>query len=63
MISAREFGQSLGATLRGSVIGFLVGVLPGAGGTTAVFVTAQGVVLVDTKLANNGQAILDQGCH
>jgi len=34
--------------------------VPGAGGTTAVFVTATGVVLVDTKLANNGQAILDQ---
>jgi glyoxylase-like metal-dependent hydrolase (beta-lactamase superfamily II) len=34
--------------------------IPGAGGTTAVFVTANGVVLVDTKLANNGQAILDQ---
>ena len=34
--------------------------VPGAGGTTAVFVTAKGVVLVDTKLANNGQAILDQ---
>ena len=35
-------------------------VIPGAGGTTAVFVAANGVVLVDTKLANNGQAILDQ---
>jgi len=35
-------------------------VIPGAGGNTAVFVTNQGVVLVDTKLANNGQAILDQ---
>ena len=34
--------------------------VPGAGGTTAVFVTQNGVVLVDTKLANNGQAILDQ---
>jgi glyoxylase-like metal-dependent hydrolase (beta-lactamase superfamily II) len=34
--------------------------IPGAGGNTAVFVTAKGVVLVDTKLANNGQAILDQ---
>jgi glyoxylase-like metal-dependent hydrolase (beta-lactamase superfamily II) len=34
--------------------------VPGAGGTTAVFVAANGVVLVDTKLANNGQAILDQ---
>lgn len=32
----------------------------GAGGNTTVFLTAKGVVLVDTKLANNGQAILDQ---
>jgi cyclase len=35
-------------------------VIPGAGGNTVVFVTAEGVVLVDTKLAGNGQAILDQ---
>jgi glyoxylase-like metal-dependent hydrolase (beta-lactamase superfamily II) len=34
--------------------------IPGAGGNTAAFITANGVVLVDTKLANNGQAILDQ---
>lgn len=34
--------------------------IPGQGGNTAVFVTGSGVVLVDTKLANNGQAILDQ---
>jgi glyoxylase-like metal-dependent hydrolase (beta-lactamase superfamily II) len=34
--------------------------VPGQGGNTAVFVIANGVVLVDTKLANNGQAILDQ---
>jgi cyclase len=35
--------------------------LPGGGaGNTAVFVTANGVVLVDTKLAGWGQAILDQ---
>jgi glyoxylase-like metal-dependent hydrolase (beta-lactamase superfamily II) len=34
--------------------------IPGAGGNTAAFLTAKGVVLVDTKLANNGQAILDQ---
>ncbi|HEY6361619.1 MAG TPA: MBL fold metallo-hydrolase [Vicinamibacterales bacterium] len=33
-------------------------VIPGEGGNTAVFVTASGVVLVDTKLAKNGQAIL-----
>ena len=34
--------------------------IPGAGGNTTVFVTADGVVLVDTKLANNGEAILNQ---
>ena len=34
--------------------------IPGAGGNTAAYITANGVVLVDTKLANNGQAILDQ---
>ena len=34
--------------------------IPGAGGNTVVFVTRSGVVLVDTKLANNGEAILDQ---
>jgi len=34
--------------------------IPGAGGNTGVFLTANGVVIVDTKLANNGQAILDQ---
>ena len=32
----------------------------GAGGNTTVFLRAEGVALVDTKLANNGQAILDQ---
>src|SRR4029077_3911265 len=34
--------------------------IPGQGGNTAAFVTANGVVIVDTKLANNGQAILDE---
>jgi glyoxylase-like metal-dependent hydrolase (beta-lactamase superfamily II) len=34
--------------------------IPGAGGATAVYVANMGVVLVDTKLANNGQGILDQ---
>jgi glyoxylase-like metal-dependent hydrolase (beta-lactamase superfamily II) len=34
--------------------------IPGQGGNTAAFIIANGVVLVDTKLANNGQAILDQ---
>ena len=32
----------------------------GGGGNTLVFVQKDGVVLVDTKLAGNGQAILDQ---
>jgi glyoxylase-like metal-dependent hydrolase (beta-lactamase superfamily II) len=32
----------------------------GAGGNTAVFLTAAGVVLVDTKNPGNGQAILDK---
>lgn len=34
--------------------------IPGAGGNTAVYVTANGVVLVDTKNPNNGQGILEQ---
>ena len=34
--------------------------IPGQGGNTAVFVTRTGVVLVDTKLTGNGQAILDR---
>ena len=34
--------------------------IPGQGGATAVYLAGTGVVLVDTKLANNGQGILDQ---
>lgn len=34
--------------------------IKGGGGNTAAFVTGEGVVLVDTKLANWGQAILDK---
>jgi glyoxylase-like metal-dependent hydrolase (beta-lactamase superfamily II) len=34
--------------------------IPGAGGNSGVFLTANGVVLVDTKNPNNGQLILDQ---
>jgi glyoxylase-like metal-dependent hydrolase (beta-lactamase superfamily II) len=34
--------------------------IPGQGGNSAVFVRNDGVLLVDTKLANNGQALLDQ---
>jgi len=32
----------------------------GAGGNTTVFIRSDGVALVDTKLANNGEAILEQ---
>jgi glyoxylase-like metal-dependent hydrolase (beta-lactamase superfamily II) len=35
-------------------------VIPGAGGNTVVFVTQAGIVLVDTKLAGNGEAIVNQ---
>jgi cyclase len=35
-------------------------VVTGGGGNTAVFITDKGVVLVDTKLANWGQRIIDQ---
>jgi cyclase len=35
-------------------------VIPGAGPNTAVFLTSNGVVLVDTKLPGNGEAILKQ---
>lgn len=34
--------------------------IPGAGSNTTVFVAADGVVLVDTKLANNGEQIMNQ---
>jgi cyclase len=34
--------------------------IPGAGSNTTVFITDAGVVLVDTKLANNGEAIMNQ---
>lgn len=35
-------------------------VIPGAGGNTSVYVTTRGVVVVDTKTPDNGQAIVDQ---
>ena len=34
--------------------------ITGGGGNTAAYITANGVVLVDTKLSNWGQAILDK---
>lgn len=38
MISIREFGQTIMTLVRGSVAGFFIGALPGAGGTIASFV-------------------------
>lgn len=35
-------------------------VIPGGGGNTTVFVSSKGVVLVDAKVPNQGQAIMDQ---
>lgn len=35
-------------------------VIPGGGGNTTVFVSSKGVVLVDSKLPDNGQALMDQ---
>ncbi len=37
MITVKELFHTLGTMIRGSVLGFLVGVLPGAGGTIASF--------------------------
>src|SRR5438105_1726682 len=34
--------------------------ITGGGGNTAAFITEKGVVVVDTKLPNNGPAILDK---
>ena len=59
----REAGPGRGAAQGVGAIQKVAGnvyMIPGAGGNTAAYVTATGVVLVDTKLANNGQAILDQ---
>jgi putative tricarboxylic transport membrane protein len=37
LLSAKEFLSTIGTMIRGSILGFLVGVLPGAGGTIASF--------------------------
>ena len=37
LVTGQEFLSTLGTMIRGSVVGFLVGVLPGAGGTIASF--------------------------
>jgi len=68
---AREGGQGRGDAGRGRGPAFPpvsapekvadnLYMIPGQGGNTAAFITSDGVVIVDTKLANNGQAILDQ---
>jgi cyclase len=53
-------GGGLGAIGKIQKVADRLYMIPGAGGNTAVFITKGGVVIVDTKLANNGQAILDQ---
>jgi glyoxylase-like metal-dependent hydrolase (beta-lactamase superfamily II) len=59
-------GQGRGGGRAGAAIGTIQKIndtlywIPGAGGNTAVFIAAKGVVLVDTKNPNNGQGILDQ---
>jgi glyoxylase-like metal-dependent hydrolase (beta-lactamase superfamily II) len=63
--AAAQGGQGRGGPGGGGVgaiekVGTNIYMVPGAGGNTAAYVAANGVVLVDTKLANNGQAILDQ---
>src|SRR5262249_54904580 len=56
----RGGGGGLGAIGKIQKVADRLYMIPGAGGNTAVFITKTGVVIVDTKLANNGQAILDQ---
>jgi|RhiMetdeSRZDD1v2_1073273.scaffolds.fasta_scaffold157388_1 cyclase len=56
----RGGGAGLGAIGMIQKVADRLYMIPGGGGNTAVFVTANGVVIVDTKLANNGQAILDR---
>src|SRR5207249_4055260 len=71
MLAAGVIAQQAGAGQRGGAAGLgpigtiqkvtdRLYMIPGAGGNTGIFLTANGVVIVDTKLANNGQAILDQ---
>jgi len=69
-LTAQQRGEGRGRGGRGGGGGGPVGAIekvatdvymvPGQGGNTGVYVAASGVVLVDTKLANNGQGILDQ---
>lgn len=58
--AGRGGGPNFGAVGAAEKVADNLYMIPGQGGNTAVWVTANGVLLVDTKLANNGQAILDQ---
>jgi cyclase len=57
-IAARQGGQTNTAEIEKVRDNLFL--IRGGGGNTAAFVTSSGVVLVDTKLANWGQAILDK---
>ena len=65
-VSAQQARGAGGRPRSGARVGMIqkvtdkVFMIPGAGGNTVAYLAANGVVLVDTKLANNGQAILDQ---
>jgi cyclase len=56
----RGGGPAFGAVTAAEKVADNLYMVPGQGGNTAVWVMANGVLLVDTKLANNGQAILDE---
>ena len=65
-VAAQQRGGGRGAGPRSPPTGTIEKIkdnlykIAGAGSNTTVFVTTEGVVLVDTKLANNGEAILAQ---
>ena len=52
LFNAKEGAQCIGATLRSSVIGFLVGILPGAGATIASAIT----YMTEKKLSGNSDS-------
>ncbi len=59
-VSAQQDPTTLARTVQLEKVKDNLYVLKGGGGNTAAFVTAKGVVVVDTKLAGWGQPILDQ---
>jgi glyoxylase-like metal-dependent hydrolase (beta-lactamase superfamily II) len=56
----RGGGPAFGSVTAAEKVADNLYMVAGQGGNTAVWVMANGVLLVDTKLANNGQAILDE---